>query len=358
MLILGGTGAMGTYLCKYLDNDLFAITVTSRKKHISDRDNLGYVQGNAKDFDFIKNLLAEQSYDVIIDFMVYTTAEFRNRYKLFLDSTQQYIFISSARVYAQSDEPLTENSPRLLDVCTDNEYLQTDEYALSKARQEDMLIKSGKRNFTIVRPSLTYDSNRLQFGISEKDEWLYRALHGRSVIFPKDMENVKTTMAYGADVAKAISMLVGNSKAMGETVHITGQTSNTWNEILDIYRRVFREKTGKDMKVLMTGDSMEIARNLRRTYQIKYARRINRIFSCEKLESIIGNTTFLTAEEGLKKCLEEFLDGTRVFKEAGIRSHAYFDRLAHEHTALSEFPGVKRKIKYLILRYTPLLFVR
>ena len=358
VLILGGTGAMGTHLCKKLDNGEIEVTVTSRKERNSDSPNLKYIRGNAKEISFINNLFTKNRYNVIIDFMNYTTAEFQERYEYFLNVADQYIFISSARVYAESASPLREDSPRLLDVCTDAKYLATDEYALSKARQEDMLITSGKKNFTIVRPSLTYDSNRLQFAISEKEEWLQRALHGRSIVFPKDMENIRTTMAFGGDVANAISKLVGNNKALGETVHITGRTSNTWGEILDIYQSTFREKTGRNMKVYMADDSMKIAKDLGRTYQIKYARRISRTFDCTKLDKIIGKTAFLTAEEGLKKCLEEFLDGPREFKALGVMSQAYFDRLTQEHTGLKDFHGTKEKIKYVIARYTPLLYVK
>ena len=353
ILILGGTGAMGTYLCKSLDDGYNSITVTSRKEHVSDSPNLKYIRGNAKEISFITELLASEKYDVIIDFMNYNTYEFKERYKIFLKQTSQYIFISSARVYAESDFPLTEDSPRLLDICQDQEYLSTDEYALSKARQENMLINSLSKNYTIVRPSLTYSSERLQFAISEKEEWLYRALHDRSVVFPKDMVNIKTTMAWGGDVAGAISKLVGNEKAFGEIVHIAGRTSNTWDEIFDIYQNVFKDKTGKEIKVFMPEDSLEVGQTLGRFYQIKYARRINRSFNNKKLDDIIGPFQFLSPEEGLKKCLADFLDKINRFNPIEARPHAYFDRLTGEHTSLKEFYGDKRKLKYIILRYSP-----
>lgn len=351
VLILGGTGAMGTHLCKLLDNGETRITVTSRREHTSQSANLKYIRGNAKDISFIKDLLADKSYDVIIDFMVYSTEEFRQRYEYFLNATSQYIFISTARVYAQCDEPLSEDSPRLLDVCTDREYLATDEYALTKARQEDMLFGNQKKNYTIIRPSLTYSSDRLQFAISEKEEWLYRVLHGRSVVFPSDMVDVKTTMAFGGDVSNAIAKLAGNDKAIGEAVHITGKTWNTWGEILEFYQDVFKEKTGENMKVFYADSSLKIAGDLGRLYQIKYARSISRTFDVSKLESIIGEADFLTAEEGLKKCLREFLDGTREFMDVNIKTQAYFDRLTEECAGLGEFSGKKNKLRYLKHRF-------
>ena len=71
--------------------------------------------------------------------MNYPAAEFQTRRDLILNSVGQYLFLSSARVYAQSETPLTEDSPRLLDVTTDAAYLKTTEYALEKARSENFL---------------------------------------------------------------------------------------------------------------------------------------------------------------------------------------------------------------------------
>jgi len=82
VLILGGTGAMGTHLCKHLDNGEWKIAVTSRREQVSESSSLRYIQGNAKDISFVRELLAGCKYDVIIDFMSYTTAEFQERYDL------------------------------------------------------------------------------------------------------------------------------------------------------------------------------------------------------------------------------------------------------------------------------------
>lgn len=351
VLVLGGTGAMGISLVSILVKRGFKVYVTSRKEH-DDEKNIVYIRGNAKDTDFLKTII-DKRYDAIVDFMSYTTAEFKSRANMLLASTNQYIFISSARVYAESSERLTEESPRLLDVCSDKEYLSTDEYALSKARQENILFESGKKNFTIVRPSLTYNNNRLQFAISEKEEWLYRAMHNRSVIFPKDMENVYTSMAYGGDVANAISYLVGNEKAYGEIIQIASEDALTWSEVLEVYQKAFEGVMGHRMKIVSVPDSLEIAKKLDRYYQIKYARAISRKFDCSKLKLITDDKVkFISAQEGLSRCLGEFLKNPSF---EGIYSwpNAYFDKASHEHTKLIEFSTWKEKTKYLIGRYTP-----
>lgn len=132
---------MGTPLARLLVDGGNEVYVTSRQQHVK-AGRIHFIQGNAKDLSFLASVLKQEQYDAVVDFMSYTTNEFERRYRLFLDSTQQYVFISSARVFAESAQPLTEDSPRLLDTSTDLAYLETDEYGLAKARQEDLFLNS------------------------------------------------------------------------------------------------------------------------------------------------------------------------------------------------------------------------
>ena len=84
----------------------------------------------ARDIEFLRKVLKLQEWDAIVDFMVYSTEEFSCRVQLLLNATRQYLFLSSSRVYADTNGALIkEDSPRLLDTINDSEYLQTDEYA-------------------------------------------------------------------------------------------------------------------------------------------------------------------------------------------------------------------------------------
>lgn len=148
ILILGGTGAMGIHLVSLLKDTDNEVYVTSRKAH-ADEDNIRYVKGNAQDDDFLKGLLV-QHFNVVVDFMAYKTQKFRQRVELLLSQVDQLIFLSSARAYADSTEPICEDSARLIDICEDKEYLATDEYALFKGREEDILKSSNFKNWTIV----------------------------------------------------------------------------------------------------------------------------------------------------------------------------------------------------------------
>lgn len=63
----------------------------------------------------------KRKWNTIFDFMFYETSAFKNNVCAFLSATKQYVFVSSARVYADSKNQINENSPRLLDVCDDEE---------------------------------------------------------------------------------------------------------------------------------------------------------------------------------------------------------------------------------------------
>ncbi|MFI3278040.1 MAG: NAD-dependent epimerase/dehydratase family protein [Rikenellaceae bacterium] len=303
VLLLGGTGAMGSYLSEILSKKGIDTYITSRHKR-SNKDNITYIQGDAKDIEFIGNLLTNK-WDAIVDFMIYDTATFKSRANLFLDSTNQYIYLSSSRVYAESKDKITEESPRLLDVCKDETYLSTDEYALSKARQENILQASKKKNWTIIRPYITYGKERLQLGNMEKEYWLYEALSGRAIIFNKEIAAKTTTLTNGYDVARAITALIGNTKACGEVFHITNPKSATWDKVLDIYLDTLEKHCGKRPKVRFTS-LPKFMSCFPALYQIQYDRLYNREFDNSKIGQYIDINTFTDIEDGLKSTLTQF----------------------------------------------------
>ena len=346
ILILGGTGAMGNHLVALFrdtDNDIVVTTRVNRKSS----NNINYIVGNAKDEGFLNKIL-EEKWDVIIDFMVYTTNDFKIRVNRLLESTSQYVFLSSARVYADSNDAIKETSSRLLDISTDKEFLSSDEYSLAKARQEDILKNSGKNNWTIIRPYITYSSNRLQLGILEKEDWLYRALKGRSIVFSEDINSKLTTMTFGLDVARGIKAIIGNSDALSEVFHITSHASILWSEVLNIYIKVLENHLGYRPEVVLENlDNFQIYHPA--TYQIKYDRLFNREFNNEKIGRYINVSNFTSTNDGLKACLEEFIKQPS-FKQINWRAEALKDRKTKEFAKLSEIKDVKQKVKYLLYR--------
>lgn len=345
ILVLGGTGSMGTHLIDILSKDGHDVFVTSRSWH-EDSDRISYLRGNARDVEFINGIL-KKHWDVIVDFMSYGTEEFKSRMGLLLGSTDQYVFLSSARVYAQPDAPITEESPRLLDVSTDEAYLRTDEYGLAKARQENLLRDSGRENWTVIRPSITFSEDRLQLGVLEKEGWLYRAIHGRSIVFSDDIADKVTTMTYGWDVSKGIASVVANTQALGETFHITSKESFQWHEILSIYLDVLERKLGRRPMVVMADKSPSLKFS---RYQIIYSRYFNRRFDNRKISQFVTVDEFLDVESTLRHCLDAFLKDPS-FRPINWKLEALNDRVAGEYTPLKEISGIKAKVNYLATRF-------
>ena len=333
---------MGKHVTQLLGAQGHSIVITSRSQQ-ENKGNITYLCGNAMDMAFVREL-CQQHWDAIIDFMVYSLEELKDRIDLLLNAAEQYVFISSARVYA--DSPLiSEDSPRLLDVCTDQEYIATNEYAIAKAKEENVLFASENKNWTIVRPSLTYAENRLQLGVYEKENWLYRALHGRSIVFSKDLMERYYTLSYGKDVADGIAQLVGKKEAIGQAFHIVIQESFQWEEILSIYLDTLEKRTGKRPKVVLT----EKCTNLQlptAKYQVLYGRYFNRHFDNSKISRLVDTSLWVLPQEGLKNCLNAFLDNPK-FLAIDWHKEALIDKAAGEWTPLREIPGKKTKLRYL-----------
>lgn len=349
ILILGGTGAMGIYLVDILAEAGNQVDVTSRRQR-EDKENIHYIQGNAHSIDFMKQILSTKRYNAIVDFMTYTTIEFQQRYKMYLENTDQYFLLSTSRVYA--DSPIIrETSPRLLDVVSDKDYLKTDEYALTKARQEDILNNSGKKNYTIIRPYMTYSDNRLQLGVLDKDTFIQRALKGRSVVIPKDIMSHSTTLTYGFDVSSCIANLIGNSKAFGETFHITTDKTIKWMNVVNVYMTVFEKKIGFRPKIIMIDQCPQLWTNLER-YQVLYDRLYNRSFDNSKIIDAVGGYEFTEPTVGLTKCMESFLVNPSFSNLMG-KIEGIHDHYSHEFTSLNEFTSNKNKISYLLYRLAP-----
>ena len=157
VLVLGSTGAMGQFLVPYLVNLGYKVTAVSLDDEVPYSDAVTCIKGDAFDMDFLKSLLA-QKFDGIVNFMIYWPPKrrFEDYYKLFLDNTDHFIFLSSCRVYADEEVPVKETSPRLLDVSKDEELLASDDYCMHKARAEDLLWSTDYNNFSIVRPATTF----------------------------------------------------------------------------------------------------------------------------------------------------------------------------------------------------------
>jgi len=313
-LVLGGPGAMGVYLVPELAALGYEVQVVSLDNAVSDHPRVSYAKADAKDIDYLSGLL-EERFDVIVDFMLYSTEQFRERCDSLLRNTDHYIFLSSYRVYDGGHVPITEECPRLLDASPNKKFLRTDDYSLTKARQEDILQSSGYDNWTIVRPAITYSKRRFQLVTLEAHIVVARALKGLPVVLPKEALSVQATMSWAGDVAKLMSRLVLNPSAYLERFTLATAEHRAWGEIAEYYREfIGLEYVGAD-----TEDYLEIMGGSDGArYQLDYDRLFERIVDNSKVLRVTGvkQEDFMPLRRGLEKELATLPRDT-VWRDAG-----------------------------------------
>lgn len=337
ILVLGGTGAMGEPLTQILVDKQYDVYVTSRVSH-KNKKNLTYLLGNAHDKEFLEEILCEH-FDVIVDFMEYGSIEkFRELLYVKLNVASQYIYCSSGRVYADSDEILCEDSPLLTGTIG-----KWDLYAANKIEQENELKNSGYCNWTIIRPYITYNIERLQLGKFEKEAWLYRAMKKRSILLPKEIKGKMTSMSYGRDVASAIEKLFDNENAYGNIVQISTEECMSWEAVLRIYLFALEKKLSYRPNVLYYDEEQL-------QFPISSDRKQNRRFDNSKLRSLC-NTEFVEMEVGLRNCIDRFIDEQREFQKISWYLEGKMDLLTGEMAQIDEITSFKDKLTYVIARF-------
>ncbi len=296
---MGGTGAMGVYLIPELLKLGYEVDVMTLDSIVSGQKRLRYIQKNAMDRNIMSDIL-KNKYDAIVDFMVYTTLQFAERFEMFLKNTEHYIFLSTYRVYANEEIPIRETSPRLIDASKDGMYLTMEEYGLFKARCENILFASKYQNWTIVRPAVTYSKYRFQLTTLEAPVFVRRAKLGLPVIVPRDAMKHSATMSWGGDVAKMISRLIGNEKAMCEAFTVSTSEHQTWETIAGYYKEFLELEC-----IPVDNDTfLKIADYM--TYQLKYDRCYDRIIDNSKILSVTGlsQSDLMPLKKGLKTELD------------------------------------------------------
>jgi nucleoside-diphosphate-sugar epimerase len=224
VLFLGGTGNLSTDCARWLYQQGHKILVVSRGKSSVPPEYTTIICDRK---DLTRELVLRQAPDVAVDFIAYEPAEVRQDFELFRDAVRQFIFVSSATVYAKPPVrlPITEDAP------LGNAYW---EYARKKLTCEQWLRERWREDrfpVTIIRPSHTYSQRWIPNPVSSGSyTFAARLEQGLPVFVPDNGENPWTLTA-ASDFAVGFGGLVGNERAVGEAIHITSDEALTWNQI-------------------------------------------------------------------------------------------------------------------------------
>ena len=188
------------------------------------------VTADIRDPGAVKAALRDESFDVVVDWLVFTPQQLETSMDLFRDRASQYIFISSASAYQKPSThfPITESTP------VANPFFQ---YSSDKIACEDRLVREYRDKglpMTIVRPSFTYGLTMIPAGYQS---WLHpwttvdRMRRKKKIIVHGDGTSL-WTMTHNTDFARGFVGLFGNPHAIGHMVHITSDEVLTWDQIV------------------------------------------------------------------------------------------------------------------------------
>jgi nucleoside-diphosphate-sugar epimerase len=226
ILFLGGTGNISSECTARLHRDGHEIQVLTRGRSAVPPEYTA-LRADRKDPAAMQAAVKQAKPDVALDFVGYELADVEQDYELFRKSVRQFIFISSATVYAKPPArlPITEDAP------LGNAFW---DYAQKKLACEQWLLgrwKEARFPVTIVRPSHTYSKHWIPNPVSSASySFALRLKQGKPVFVPDDGENPWTLTA-ASDFAAGLAGLVGNAASIGEAFHITSDEALTWNQI-------------------------------------------------------------------------------------------------------------------------------
>lgn len=332
-LLIAGGGTLGGYTYPELLKMDWQVDILDMLPRTSYNRNLRWIQGKVDD-ELLKKLFTENHYDTIVDFIHYTDpAQYRERSILLLNNTDQLIFLSSYRVYANDGRIVTEDTPQLLDTEKDDYFLQHETYAVPKSRNERFLHTCGKTNWTIIRPMISFSSYRLDLICTGAPVFFLRAMEGKKTILPADARYLTAGVGWAGNVGRMIARLCGNPRAMGEAFTLGAGEEQTWNDVAEMYT----DMIGAEYEWVSTEDYLKYGTP--NTYMDRcmtfYDRLFDRKVDISKVLDVTGITrgSLVSTREGIIRELDSLASRPDLVARFDFEPYRTVNRTMDEYLA-------------------------
>lgn len=239
VLLIGGGGTLGSYTAQELLALGHQVDVICLEDKQSADPLLRYFKADAS-LPVLTAFLESRHYDGIVNFLHYLDADtYAPVHELLCAHTDHLIFLSSYRVYADVQHPVTESAPHLLDTSDDQDFLAREDYAIAKARVERYLWNESRyHNWTIVRPVISFSQYRLDI-VTRSGQAVVEYAKAKT---PMPMPMVAKDMTAGLDWAGNSGKLIANLLFKPETLRqaytVSSAQNLTWSQVADIYTKL------------------------------------------------------------------------------------------------------------------------
>jgi nucleoside-diphosphate-sugar epimerase len=273
----------------------------------------------------VRAAVGDSEFDVVVDWIAYTPDDIERDIALFRGRVGQYVFISSASAYQKppADYLVTESTP------LHNPFW---EYSRGKIACEERLTRAFHDDsfpVTIVRPSMTYDSN-LPIALGGWGTYTLadRLMAGRPIIVHGD-GSALWVVTHADDFARGFLGLLGNERALGQAFHITSDEVLTWNQI---YQTV-AESLGVEANIVHIPTDFIVRVAPQMSGSLLGDKTWSVVFDNSKIKAFVpGFEALVPFRDGIRRTLAWFAaDEERRLVDEAV--HAEMDRILEAYAA-------------------------
>ncbi|MBD2298979.1 NAD-dependent epimerase/dehydratase family protein [Nostoc sp. FACHB-190] len=213
ILIMGGTRFIGVYLTEILLKQGHEVVLFNRGNRPVP-SKVGQIIGDRTDAAQLKEKLSQENFDIIFDNNGRELSDTQPLAEIFQGRVQQFVYMSSAGVYLKSDQ-----LPHV-----EGDAVDPKSRHKGKHETEAYLAQKGLP-FTSIRPTYIYGPSNY----NDLESWFFdRIVRDRPIPIPGNGLHI-TQFGHVKDLATAMSLVIGNQKAIGQIYNISGDRFVTFN---------------------------------------------------------------------------------------------------------------------------------
>jgi nucleoside-diphosphate-sugar epimerase len=237
LLIIGGSYFVGrVFIEKLLEGSEYNIFVYNRGNVPLNYKGITELVGDREKPDQIRECIPPLRWTAIIDFCGYTPAHVRSMIGNLAGPVNHYIFISTATVYAQTNDlPVKESAEKV--AAPQPELGPYADYGFNKWRAEmEVAALSGKNGFsyTVLRPAIIYG----RYNYAPRESYFFDLIeNGRTITIP-DTDLPLFSFLWVNDLASLILKCIRNDRVYGDAFNVCGPELISYLRLVEILEMV------------------------------------------------------------------------------------------------------------------------
>ena len=211
---MGGTRFIGVYLTKILVEQGHEVVLFNRGKKPAPVEGIQQIHGDRTDASQLKDKLSQEQFDAVFDNNGRELSDTQPLAEIFKDRVKHFVYMSSAGVYLKSDQlPHIEGDP-------------VDPKSRHKGKHEtEAFLAQLGLPWTSIRPTYIYGPQNY----NDLEAWFFdRIVRDRPIPIPGNGMHI-TQLGHCQDLARAMSLVLGNETAIGQIYNVSGDRYVTFD---------------------------------------------------------------------------------------------------------------------------------